>query len=99
MSTTYSTNSEAKVISDLLKGSGTIFTQLGKTHEAKVKLILDDQDMSTREKMDALDESDYQLIMKWLAFGACAATVVIMISTGRTIDLGSIGKIGQALAA
>lgn len=99
MKKTNSTNLESKVVSEMFKGSKVLFSGLGKTHEAKIKIIKEDKTMSTRDKIDALNDNDNQLIMNWLKIGVGIAAIAVLIKNGTTLDYENIKKIGQYLAA
>lgn len=92
-------NPDVKVIGEYLKGSNNVASSLKETHKMKLKIISEDETMSTQEKLDALDRNDNQLIMNWLKLGVGVALICVTIKSGKVIDLEGIKRLGLVFAA
>ncbi len=77
----------AKALEWISSVSGELKKALGKTHEAKVKIISQADDMSSEEKLEALDNNDYQLLYKIGLIGVGVLALLDAIRTGKTINL------------
>lgn len=95
-----SEESQKKKTADwILSFSGDIKKSLGRTHEAKVKIITQADDLSTEEKLKALDNNDYQLLLKLFMGGTIITGLLFSVYTGKPIDYFKLEKASQKLVA